>query len=191
MDESDVVDSTGYMLFYTRDSSAHDSKRAEVFAALQLEQAESAEAQPNGHKKSMVYISRPWAVLYTSCVDPGPMRNSDFACPHDGILPSRFHRDVVVAVCVGWRGAGGGGMEISTYSVLLAGTVWCVEAAARHLWRRSPHPQAAPLQRVHCRGGLRLLNTHIPSVCMPTPLMVASIAGVYHKDSEGAPGRAR
>ncbi|XP_048587075.1 ubiquitin carboxyl-terminal hydrolase 20 isoform X2 [Nematostella vectensis] len=88
--ESFVSSVEAYVLFYRR-TSEEASKERQSFAIMM----NKAKNQPRCY-----FISKLWMTKFHTCVDPGPISNTDFICPHSGIHPRKHDkvRDLVIAV---------------------------------------------------------------------------------------------
>lgn len=78
--DSFVADVEAYVLFY-RKSSEEATKERQMFFNL-LKDAQSSEFR--------YFVSKKWLTKFQSCMEPGPVTNSDFMCRHGDIHPLKM-----------------------------------------------------------------------------------------------------
>lgn len=75
--DSYVSDVEAYVLFY-RKSSEDAIKERQMFSNL------LKDSKPN---EARYFVSKKWLTKFQSCMEPGPITNYDFLCPHGAIHP--------------------------------------------------------------------------------------------------------
>ena len=82
-----VMNAEAYVLFYRKNCTRMEPLREDVQSLLD-----------QGRGLLQFYISRQWLNRFENFAEPGPIDNSDFLCPHGGVLPTKS--DHVYELCV-------------------------------------------------------------------------------------------
>lgn len=80
--DSYVLNVEAYVLFYRKSSEEATKERQMVYNLFK-------DSQPN---ESRYFVSKKWLTKFQSCMEPGPITNSDFLCPHGGVNPLNIER---------------------------------------------------------------------------------------------------
>jgi len=80
--DSFVSDVEAYVLFYRKSSEEATKEWQKVFKLLKDSQA----------SELRYFVSKKWLTKFQSCIEPGPITNSDFMCIHGAIHPLNMER---------------------------------------------------------------------------------------------------
>ncbi|XP_022789147.1 ubiquitin carboxyl-terminal hydrolase 20-like [Stylophora pistillata] len=80
--DSFVADVEAYVLFYRKSSDEATRERQTFFNLLK-------DAQTH---ESRYFVSKKWLTKFQSCMEPGPITNSDFLCRHGAVHPLKFEK---------------------------------------------------------------------------------------------------
>ncbi|KAL9988519.1 hypothetical protein ACROYT_G002974 [Oculina patagonica] len=80
--DSYVADVEAYVLFYRKSSEEATKERQTFFNLLK-------DAQPSEFR---YFVSKKWLTKFQSCMEPGPITNSDFLCRHGAIHPLNMEK---------------------------------------------------------------------------------------------------
>ncbi|KAF9426092.1 Ubiquitin carboxyl-terminal hydrolase 33 [Podila epigama] len=83
---ADIAKMEAYILFYRRRSVQQEEERNRILTKYM-----SKPLMQIYDKALMVYISRLWFCRWKSFINPGPISNHDFLCPHGGINVATTH----------------------------------------------------------------------------------------------------
>lgn len=111
--DSYVSDVEAYVLFYRKSSDESTKERQRFFNLLKDSQA----------SELRYFVSKKWLTNFQSCMEPGPITNTDFMCTHGAIHPlkmERIHENAVPLPESVWRhlqARFGGGPSATTLSM--------------------------------------------------------------------------
>ncbi|XP_015764773.1 PREDICTED: ubiquitin carboxyl-terminal hydrolase 20-like [Acropora digitifera] len=96
--DSYVLNVEAYVLFYRKSSEEATKERQMVYNLFKDSQVGTSVFFilllllfffPN---ESRYFVSKKWLTKFQSCMEPGPITNSDFLCPHGGVNPLNIER---------------------------------------------------------------------------------------------------